>query len=134
MIDNEIGYGKPPKTTRFKPGQSGNPHGRPKGSMNLETLLDKALDAKVTMETQNGAKRITKREAILLKWVNQALAGDTKSIQALLPWIVKTDEHKNKLAQMLEDVSEEDNEILKGFTNGIKTNNTTAPTTGDITQ
>lgn len=134
MSDNKIGYGKPPKSTRFRPGQSGNPHGRPKGSMNLETLLDKALDAKVTMETQNGTKRITKREAILLKWVNQALAGDTKSIQALLPWIVKTDEHKNKLAQMLEDVSEEDNEILKGFTNGIKTNNTTAPTAGDITQ
>ena len=68
----------------------------------------------------------------LLKWVNQALAGDTKSIQALLPWIVKTDEHKNKLAQMLEDVSEEDNEILKGFTNGTKTGNATTPVTGDI--
>ena len=132
MNNNDIGYGKPPKSTRFKPGQSGNPRGRPKGAMNLETLLDKALDAKVTMETQNGAKRIIKREAILLKWVNQALAGDTKSIQVLLPWIVKTDEHKNKLAQMLEDVSEEDNEILKGFTNGTKTGNATTPVTGDI--
>jgi Family of unknown function (DUF5681) len=28
----EVGYGKPPKATRFKPGQSGNPGGRPKGS------------------------------------------------------------------------------------------------------
>ena len=28
--DYEIGYGKPPKQTRFKPGQSGNPRGRPK--------------------------------------------------------------------------------------------------------
>ena len=32
--DYEIGYGKPPKETRFKPGQSGNPRGRPKGAKN----------------------------------------------------------------------------------------------------
>ena len=132
MSDYKVGYGRPPEHTRFKPGQSGNPRGRPKGAMNLETLLDKALDAKVTMETQNGTKRITKREAIMLKWVNQALSGDSKSIQALLPWIAKADEHKNKIAQMLEDVSEEDNEILKGFTNGTKTGNATTPVTGDI--
>lgn len=132
MSDYEIGYGRPPKSTRFKPDQSGNPHGRPKGSTNLETLLTKALDAKVTIETQNGTKRITKREAIALKLVNQALSGDPKSIQTLLPWIVKADEHKNKIAQMLEDVSEEDKEILKGFTNETKTGNATAQAAGDI--
>lgn len=32
----EVGYGKPPSATRFKPGQSGNPHGRPKGSKNIQ--------------------------------------------------------------------------------------------------
>lgn len=132
MPDYEIGYGRPPKATRFKPGQSGNTKGRPKGSTNLETLLNKALDAKVTIETQNGTKRITKREAIALKLVNQALSGDSKSIQTLLPWIVKSDEHKNKIAQMLEDVSEEDKEILKEFTNGLKTNNATTSVAGDI--
>lgn len=30
----EVGYGKPPEATRFKPGKSGNPKGRPKGSRN----------------------------------------------------------------------------------------------------
>lgn len=134
MSDYEIGYGRPPKSTRFKPGQSGNTKGRPKGSTNLENLLNKALDAKVTIETQNGTKRITKREAIMLKWVNQALSGDPKSIQALLPWIAKADEHKNKIVQMLEDVSEEDKEILKGFVNGNQTNNTTTPVAGDIAE
>lgn len=28
--DYEVGYGKPPKATQFKPGQSGHPQGRPK--------------------------------------------------------------------------------------------------------
>ena len=67
MSDYEIGYGRPPKSTRFKPGQSGNTKGRPKGSTNLENLLNKALDVKVTIETPTGTKRITKREAIMLK-------------------------------------------------------------------
>lgn len=30
--DDEVGYGKPPKATRFQPGASGNPKGRPRGS------------------------------------------------------------------------------------------------------
>ena len=30
----EVGYGKPPKSTQFKPGRSGNPKGRTKGSRN----------------------------------------------------------------------------------------------------
>jgi hypothetical protein len=43
----EIGYGKPPKNTRFKPGVSGSRHGRPKGSKNTETLLKQELAATI---------------------------------------------------------------------------------------
>lgn len=38
--DYEVGYGKPPKATRFKPGQSGNPKGRPKGAKNKHAFSD----------------------------------------------------------------------------------------------
>ena len=37
--EEKIGYRKPPTKTRFKPGQSGNPNGRPRGSVNLKTDL-----------------------------------------------------------------------------------------------
>src|SRR3954452_22678400 len=40
----EVGYGKPPRHTRFEKGRSGNPRGRPKSSKNLATLLAAALD------------------------------------------------------------------------------------------
>jgi hypothetical protein len=41
-----VGFGKPPKATRFKPGQSGNPNGRPKKKRNPdEILLSKPVQA-----------------------------------------------------------------------------------------
>ena len=36
--NHEVGYGKPPKHTRFKPGQSGNSKGRPKGVRNFRRM------------------------------------------------------------------------------------------------
>lgn len=38
--DYNVGYGKPPKETRFKPGKSGNPRGRPKGAKNKRPALN----------------------------------------------------------------------------------------------
>jgi hypothetical protein len=42
--DYPVGYGKPPRHTRFVKGQSGNPRGHPPGAKNIKTLLTQALD------------------------------------------------------------------------------------------
>ena len=39
----EVGYGKPPKDSQFKKGESGNKRGRPKGVKNLKTEVDAPL-------------------------------------------------------------------------------------------
>ena len=41
--DYEVGFGKPPKATQFKGGQSGNPKGRPKESVSFALKLEKAM-------------------------------------------------------------------------------------------
>ena len=42
--DYEVGYRRPPRHSRFKPGQSGNPRGRPNRSKNINTLMQEELD------------------------------------------------------------------------------------------
>ena len=80
----EVGYRKPPKPTRFPKGRSGNPKGRPKGSRNLEILINEELDRNVVIQ-ENGKKlHLTKREALAKRIVNAALTGDAKSTSALI--------------------------------------------------
>jgi hypothetical protein len=54
--DYEIGYGKPPKDSRFKPGQSGNPKGRPKQAdataSDIAGLLNEPIEVKVAGKTK----------------------------------------------------------------------------------
>lgn len=82
--DGEIGYGRPPRTTRFKKGVSGNPSGRPKGAWSFSARLSKTLSEKVTINENGTRRRISKSEALMLQLVNKALNGDTKSTKLVL--------------------------------------------------
>ncbi|MDG1287767.1 MAG: DUF5681 domain-containing protein [Rickettsiales bacterium] len=82
--DYDVGYQKPPKHSQFKPGQSGNYQGRPKGKKNASTFLKEALAETVTIN-ENGTKRtISKLEATFKQLVNMAAKGDLRAIQRLL--------------------------------------------------
>ena len=84
MNGYETGYGKPPAHARFLKGRSGNPRGRPKGSRNLATILQRALDEPVVV-THNGKRRsISKLEAAVTQMVNKAATGDARNLAQLL--------------------------------------------------
>jgi hypothetical protein len=82
--DYQVGYGKPPRHTRFKRGQSGNPRGRPRGSKNLPTLLTEALNKRVIVAENEGRRKVTKREAIITQLVNRSAKADLRAIKILL--------------------------------------------------
>ena len=109
--DYDIGYAKPPKHKQFAKGHSGNPRGRPKGSLNLSTLLDGALNERVIITENGKRKRITKREAILKQLVNKAASGDPKSIQMLLAEIRLAEGRQPSAEPMLLD--ETDREVIR---------------------
>jgi hypothetical protein len=82
-----IGYGRPPMHTRFKPGQSGNVLGRPRGSKNLTTTIVKSLNERVTINENGRRRKITMREAITKQALNKAAAGNSPLIRMLLTLI-----------------------------------------------
>jgi hypothetical protein len=95
--DYAVGYGRPPVATRFRPGQSGNPRGRPKRARNLAAIVAAALGEPVAVN-ENGRRRlITKLEAAVKQLVNRAAAGDTRVTQLLLA-LVQTHEQRPQRA------------------------------------
>src|SRR5215467_1576536 len=79
-----VGRGRPPVATRWKPGQSGNPKGRPQGSKNLLTILDKALNKKIRIQENGKWRTITTREAIATRLVHDSIKGNIRAIAFLL--------------------------------------------------
>ncbi|RMG56676.1 MAG: hypothetical protein D6717_06190 [Gammaproteobacteria bacterium] len=82
--DYEVGYRKPPRHTRFRKGQSGNPKGRPKGARGLTASLKRELETKITIREGGREMHLTKGEAAAKRLTNEALTGDMKALLALL--------------------------------------------------
>ena len=80
----EIGKGKPPKATQFRPGQSGNPKGRPKGRRNFATEIDEVLKAPVPISENGRTRKVTSRMATLLRLRKKALEGDGRAMDRFL--------------------------------------------------
>ena len=81
---NEVGYGNPPTKGQFKPGQSGNAKGRPKGKRNLVTDLMAELSQKLLITEGGQQHRITKQQAMLKALLAKSLKGDVRAATALL--------------------------------------------------
>ena len=77
--DYEVGYGKPPEHSRFKPGQSGNPKGRPKKTKDLDKLFDQELNRTLRIQEDGQFRTLTKREIIVKGVINGAMKGDHRA-------------------------------------------------------
>ncbi len=108
--DGKVGYGRPPKRTRFKAGQSGNPRGRPKKNRSIEAMVKRELDRMVDITEGGRELRISKREAIIKQFVNRALKGDAKPLQLMLAHF---DKHKE--IEPFSSTEADDAELLKAL-------------------
>jgi hypothetical protein len=80
--DHAVGYGRPPRHTRFQPGRSGNPKGRPKGSKNFSTLFSEELAKPVTLTEGGKRRRMPKRQALAKQVINRALSNNDSKATA----------------------------------------------------
>ena len=79
-----VGYKKPPAATKFKPGQCGNPKGRPKGARNLTSVLESEINALIAYTENGKRKKISKLGASVRQAVNKASAGDLRALLIIL--------------------------------------------------
>jgi hypothetical protein len=80
----DVGYGRPPVDKQFKPGQSGNPRGRPKGRKGIRQMFLDLANRKVTI-TESGRRRtVTKAEVALTQIINKAAAGSERALNLFI--------------------------------------------------
>ena len=80
----EVGYCKPPRHTRFLPGESGNRRGRPKGTRNLQTDLADELAESIVISERGRQRAISKQRAMLKQLMAKALKGDVRAASTIL--------------------------------------------------
>ena len=85
--DYEVGYGKPPKSTQFQKGQSGNPRGRPFKAQQdkaLYEILGEVLNEPLPVYKNGEESVITKKEALIRKTIQRGLEGNIQATRMLL--------------------------------------------------
>ena len=101
----DVGYGKPPKDTRFKPGQSGNPKGRPRGSKNKrpgmheERMKDLILDEAyrdITIREGHRSVTIPMAQAVMRSLAVNAAKGQHRA-QRLFSELLASVESSRKI-------------------------------------
>ena len=120
-MDNnyEVGFGKPPKDTRFQPGVSGNKKGRPKGSKNTYTILKKILNQEIYVKENGQEIKIPKKGAMLTQLVNKGVKGEVKAISVLLPHLLISDMKEEEKYNILNTSNSNDLELLNIFISNI---------------
>ena len=113
-----VGYKKPPENSRFKKGQSGNPAGRPKGSLGLMTILRRTLHEPVVINENGQRKRISKLEAASKQLVNQAAGGDLRAVAMLLALAKQAEEGMDNGEER--EVSDTDKKIMENLMTRFK--------------
>jgi hypothetical protein len=89
----EVGRGKPPAETRFKPGQSGNPKGRPKGA-SLRDIVQRIANETVDGEWARGRDfdpALTRLEGVVARLFERAQFGDIAAIKQVLELARRTE-------------------------------------------
>jgi hypothetical protein len=109
----KIGDKHTPRHSRFKPGESGNPNGRPKGKRNFKTDLLAELEETTSVRENGRDITISKQRAVIKSLINNAIKGDVRAataLSALVERVVGNDANSGD-----SDSTAEDQKLLEDF-------------------
>lgn len=112
--DYTVGYRRPPQSTQFKPGVSGNPKGRPKGSRPVGAVLQEIIRQKIAVTENGRTRRLPVLEIMLRRLANEAMRGEQRSIKFLLSLLEYYGASSQATVQLSELLTE-DAEILAEY-------------------
>src|ERR1700761_2131104 len=112
--DYKVGYKSPPKEAQFKPGQSGNPNGRPKGIRPGGAVLQDVLQQKVAVTEGGKTRRLPALEVMLRRLANDAMRSQPVALKLMLSLFDRYGESP-EAGIRLDEVLAEDKAILANF-------------------
>lgn len=102
-----VGFGKPPKHTQFKPGQSGNPNGRPKKGTTAAEVALRQVRKSVIIKVAGKLKKVSMLEAIVTQHAVKAAKGDPKSTAIVLSLLRPFEsDNDSKLPELIREFRE----------------------------
>ncbi len=117
----KVGYCNPPQHARFKTGQSGNPRGRPKGTLNMATVLERTLREKVVVNENGRRRTITKLEAAITQLTNKAASGELKALHLLTALVRSAEERAIQTVVPKSALEEVDEKVVLGILKRLET-------------
>ena len=109
--NEKIGYCSPPVHSRFRKGQGGNPKGRPRGTLNLATVLERTLRERVVINEYGKRRTVTKLEAAPKQLVNKAASGELRALHLLSVLVRSAEERGISESASAPDLNESDEKI-----------------------
>jgi len=117
-----VGYCNPPQHSRFRKGLSGNPNGRPTGTLNMATVLERTLREKVVVNENGRRKTVTKLEAAVKQLIDKATSGELKALQLLSALVRSAQEREIQEPAANSALDEVDEKVVLGIMKRFEAN------------
>jgi hypothetical protein len=111
----EVGFGRPPKRTQWKGGESGNKNGRPKAKPNIRHEIEKAFLATTTVKTESGVKQVSFIQMLVMKCTAETGKGDMRAAKILVELLGKISAASPPANNDNDEDRSDDNEVLKAY-------------------
>jgi uncharacterized protein DUF5681 len=119
-----VGYGRPPVNRQFKPGQSGNPKGRPKGRKNFVTIFAGVLSRPIKVRDKDGkVRKLSKLEAMIEGVTNKGIAGNANALVKVIQLAEKHGVFKEQAQKSAAEISADLSERLAKLSERMGTHN-----------
>lgn len=112
--EEKVGYGQPPRHSRFKPGQSGNPKGRPKAARTLQEHVSEVFRKQRKVVVNGRPVRMATIRIVLSAMVERAMRGDPAALRTMMPLLVRMLDAPES-AKAVDILPEDDRKLLADF-------------------